>query len=100
MLNAYASALDGIPHGLARTGNVREELGAMIGPPSGPVAIRVSATRHAGTGTNRSPTLLINPKFALTFLGVVIANVCGFAVPVTSPLQFKNAYPEFGAAVN
>jgi hypothetical protein len=40
----------GMPHALEGTGNERGVAGAMIGPPNGPSALRVSATRHGVNG--------------------------------------------------
>src|SRR5437868_2371241 len=46
----YACALDGSPHELARIGNDRVLCVARLGPPNGPVGLRVSATRHGVSG--------------------------------------------------
>src|SRR5579864_5724010 len=42
----YACALAGTPHELARIGNDRVPSPTRLGPPNGPVGLRVSATRH------------------------------------------------------
>src|ERR1700674_3936022 len=46
----YACALAGSPHGLARIGNERVPCPVRLGPPNGPAALRVSATRHGVSG--------------------------------------------------
>ena len=50
-LNTTALAVDGIPH-VPVTGNDRVALPASDGPPSGPVGLRVSTTRHGGNVKN------------------------------------------------
>src|ERR1700748_27844 len=40
---------------LAGTAELRVSLAAISGPPKGPLALRVSATRHGVTGMNCSP---------------------------------------------
>src|SRR5579863_6683029 len=46
----YACALAGTPHELAWIGNDRVLCAARLGPPNGPAALRVSATRHGLSG--------------------------------------------------
>src|ERR1700674_2598991 len=46
----YACALTGSPHELAKIRNDRVLCAARLGPPKGPVALRVSATRHGVSG--------------------------------------------------
>ena len=43
------TAPGGMPHGEVDTSNVRVAAGCSAGPPSGPVALRVSRTRHGGS---------------------------------------------------
>ena len=52
-LSAYASAVDGILQvpGIVK---LRVPPPAIDGPPSGPLAFRVSTKRHGATGTNRN----------------------------------------------
>src|SRR6202521_1038532 len=46
----YACAAAGTPHELARIGNARVLWAVRLGPPNGPAALRVSATRHGVSG--------------------------------------------------
>src|SRR5579863_1086004 len=46
----YACALAGTPHELAWIGNGRVLCAARLGPPNGPVGLRVSAMRHGVSG--------------------------------------------------
>src|ERR1700674_1601801 len=48
--NEYACAFDGSPHELARIGNDLVLCAVRLGPPNGPVGLRVSATRHGVSG--------------------------------------------------
>src|SRR5476651_1399242 len=50
MFTEYAWAVAGIPQGLESTGKFRATPGPRVGPPKGPVALRVSATRQGVTG--------------------------------------------------
>src|SRR5262249_41879363 len=97
-LSEYARAVAGIAQLLAGMGTSRVELASITGPPTGPGASRVSATRQGVTGTNRTPDGAATLKLAVTFLGPDITNKAGFAEPVTSPLQLENAKPKFGKA--
>src|SRR5579859_2127105 len=49
-LKEYACAVTGTPQELARIGNERALCAGRLGPPSGPGALRVSATRHGVSG--------------------------------------------------
>src|ERR1035438_9776961 len=54
-LREYASAVEGMPQALVRMLKSRLDPPVMLGPPNGPAAVRVSATRQAVTGMKRSP---------------------------------------------
>src|SRR5215813_8679837 len=68
-LSEYARAVAGIAQLLAGMGKSRVELASITGPPNGPGASRVSATRQGVTGTNRNPDGATTLKLAVTFLG-------------------------------
>src|SRR5262245_15159717 len=97
-LSEYAPAVDGIPQLLAGIVKFLAESAAMTGPPNGPGALRVSATRQGATGTNRNPDVDTTLKFAMTFLGPDITSNAGFVEPATSPVQLENAYPKLAKA--
>src|ERR1700674_5736741 len=50
----YATAAEGIPQALAGIAKSRDVCRGRLGPPKGPVALRVSAMRHGVIGTNRA----------------------------------------------
>jgi hypothetical protein len=51
----YATAVDGMPQALLGIAKSRAVCLGSPGPPKGPVALRVSATRHGVIGTKREP---------------------------------------------
>src|SRR5271169_3757712 len=63
---ATAMASAGTPHGAPVRGKSRESLGWSAGPPVGPVAPRVSTTRHGVTGVNFDPADAVGPSILRT----------------------------------
>jgi len=86
---------------LCGMGKLREVLAAIEGAPNVPVALRVSATRHGGTGTKRSPEKL-PLKVAVVALGPYMIPV--HTLPTGGeghPVQLTNveAHPAVAVSV-
>ena len=79
-LREYAWAVTGMLQALRGMVNERTEAAAIVGPPKGPAALRVSATRQGVTGTNHEPvagTPVVNDQIAeLVEPELFLATIC------------------------
>src|ERR1039457_3700685 len=90
-LREYARALAGMPQPLAGMLKSRVVAAAKLGPPKGPVALRVSAIRHSVTATKRRAC---GPGMTIV-VGLLALAVA--APPPDTDTEFDSGVPAFAA---
>src|SRR5258708_14851243 len=88
-----------MPHALFGIVNPRVVCAPRNGPPNGPLALRVSATRHGVTGTKRRPAVgTTTLKVAVTVCACVML-IWQDVVPGHAPPHPAKNEPDTGVAV-